>query len=225
MMKWSGLTLILTGMAGWQAMAAEPPVQVIYRFDEHRTLELKGWNCEGALWFIDTRRGIRSEVASQFYRLFTGKFVHPSEQYIAITDYTVSGILASKDYGRTWRNPLTLDHPRKEEVESFTVVNNQGFMQMKDGSLYLSSLPFDDPRLAKGGPGIHYVDSYFGDKHHIRPESPGPAWGMQYVWLTKLNNHTAGLKTNWQNLPEGVPEVKDYKGWDHMRCNPDAGLE
>lgn len=224
-MKCLNIALLLTGLAGCQVMAAEPPVQVVYRFDEYRTLELKGWNCQGALWFTDTRRGIHSEVASQFYRLFTGKFIHPSEQYLAITDYTVSGILASKDYGRTWSNPLTLDHPNKDEVESFTIANNQGFMTTKDGALYLSSLPFGDPRLAKGGPGIDYVDSYFGDKHHIRPESPGPAWGMEYVWLTELKNLTSGLYTNWQNLPPQVPEVKDYKGWDRMRCNPDKGLE
>ena len=28
-------------------MAKEPPTQVIYRFDDHRYLELKGWDCEG----------------------------------------------------------------------------------------------------------------------------------------------------------------------------------
>jgi hypothetical protein len=26
--------------------ASEPPTQVVYRFDDHRYLELKGWNCE-----------------------------------------------------------------------------------------------------------------------------------------------------------------------------------
>ncbi|HCT5794251.1 TPA: hypothetical protein OT205_002639, partial [Enterobacter hormaechei] len=27
--------------------AKEPPTQVVYRFDDHRYLELKGWGCEG----------------------------------------------------------------------------------------------------------------------------------------------------------------------------------
>ena len=27
--------------------AQQPPTQVIYRFDDHRYLELKGWGCEG----------------------------------------------------------------------------------------------------------------------------------------------------------------------------------
>ncbi|HHT2172769.1 T6SS immunity protein Tli3 family protein, partial [Enterobacter hormaechei] len=28
-------------------LAKEPPTQVVYRFDDHRYLELKGWDCEG----------------------------------------------------------------------------------------------------------------------------------------------------------------------------------
>ncbi|MGU0056868.1 T6SS immunity protein Tli3 family protein [Enterobacter hormaechei] len=32
----------------------EPPTQVVYRFDDHRFLELKGWGCEGELWYTDT---------------------------------------------------------------------------------------------------------------------------------------------------------------------------
>ncbi len=53
--------------------ANEPPTQVVYRFDDHRYLELKGWDCEGELWYTDTQRGIHSEVVSQFYRIFTKK--------------------------------------------------------------------------------------------------------------------------------------------------------
>ncbi|HHX8208307.1 TPA: T6SS immunity protein Tli3 family protein, partial [Enterobacter hormaechei] len=34
--------------------AKEPPTQVVYRFDDHRYLELKGWGCEGQLWYTDT---------------------------------------------------------------------------------------------------------------------------------------------------------------------------
>ncbi len=27
----------------------------------------------------------------------------------------------------------------------------------------------------------------------------------------------------YQGLPDKVPEVKGYTGWDHMRCDMDAG--
>ncbi len=53
--------------------AQQPPTQVIYRFDDHRYLELKGWGCEGELWYTDTLRGIHTEPVSQFYRIYTKK--------------------------------------------------------------------------------------------------------------------------------------------------------
>ena len=64
--------------------ASEPPTQVVYRFDDHRYLELKGWDCEGELWYTDTQRAIHSQVYLQFYRIFTRKFIHPSEKYMSI---------------------------------------------------------------------------------------------------------------------------------------------
>ena len=81
------IPVLLTGCDGAFDTVQPPlpvPVQVVYRFDDHRYLELKGWDCEGALTYVDTRRNIRSEVTSQFYRLFTKKYVHPSERYIAL---------------------------------------------------------------------------------------------------------------------------------------------
>ncbi len=38
-----------------------------------------------------------------------------------------------------------------------------------------------------------------------------------------LEGSSQQLKTNWQDLPDKVPEVKDYAGWDRMRCDMDAG--
>ncbi|HAS1312635.1 TPA: hypothetical protein I4D15_20915, partial [Enterobacter bugandensis] len=108
---------------------------------------------------------------------------------------------------------------------SFTVVNDQGFLQTKH-RLYMSSKPFDDPRLAAGGPGIEYtVDDGTGQKvsGKVEPRSPGWPWGMVYMTKQGLEGSTEQLKTNWQNQPDKVPEVKGYTGWDHMRCDMDAG--
>ncbi|MGR5945981.1 T6SS immunity protein Tli3 family protein [Enterobacter sp. C4G1] len=214
--------------------ASEPPTQVVYRFDDHRYLELKGWDCEGELWYTDTQRGIHTEPVSQFYRIFTKKYVHPSEKYIAITGWGVGGFRVSKDYGQTWQiaqfspgeNDLNgMNAPQQEDVLSFTVVNDQGFLQTRH-RLYMSSKPFDDPRLAAGGPGIEYtVDDGTGQKvsGKVEPRSPGWPWGMVYMTKQGLEGSTEQLKTNWQNQPDKVPEVKGYTGWDHMRCNMNAG--
>ncbi|HAT1623095.1 TPA: hypothetical protein I8Y04_004861 [Raoultella planticola] len=107
---------------------------------------------------------------------------------------------------------------------SFTVVSDQGFLLTRQGNLYMSSKPFDDPRIIPGGAGVDYVDVY-GNKHHLRPGSAGPKWGLLYIPPKSLKYLTASELTNWQDLPTHVPEVRNYKGWDHMQCNPDKGLK
>ncbi|WP_446186873.1 T6SS immunity protein Tli3 family protein [Enterobacter asburiae] len=217
------------------AQAQDAPTQVIYRFDDHRYLELKGWNCEGALYYVDPVRGIRSEVSSQFYRAFAGKYVHPSERYIAIPSWDTDAFAVSKDYGKTWKSapfntgfhtvePDGSNSPSRENMLSFTVVNDQGFLLTRQGNLYMSSKPFDDPRILPGGAGIDYVDED-GDKHHLRPGFAGPKWGLSYIPPKTIDLLTDQFLTNWQDLPTRVPEVRNYKGWDHMQCNPDKGFK
>ena len=214
--------------------AKEPPTQIVYRFDDHRYLELKGWGCEGELWYTDTLRGIHTRPVSQFYRIFTKKFVHPSERYIAIPTWDDPGTMISKDYGKTWspqffsvgpNEPDGTNQPSYEDIISFTVVNDQGFLLTKH-RLYMSSKPFEDPRILPGGPGIAYtVDDGMGNKVRgkLEPGSSGPAWGLDYITKEGLHEDIAQFKTNYQDLPDSVPDVKGYTGWDHMRCDMDAG--
>ena len=227
------LPLLLTGCDGAFDTVQPPlpvPVQVVYRFDDHRYLELKGWDCEGELWYTDTKRGIHTQPGLQFYRIFTKKYVHPSERYIAIMSWDSQGFRVSKDYGRTWKSveyaPTSSEDdgtssPKREDIVSFTVDNDQGFLLTKQGRIYMSSKPFDDPRLAPGGPGITY--ELDGEKQEITPQFPGPAWGLDYFNPKTLSHLVDHHKANYQDLPQSVPEVKHYTGWDHMRCDMDAG--
>ncbi|WP_312416850.1 hypothetical protein [Pseudescherichia sp.] len=227
----TGITLAaVLVISGCQAKTKEPPIQVVYRFDDHRYLELKGWDCEGELWYTDTQRGIHTEPVSQFYRIFTRKFVHPSEKYIAITGWGADGFIVSKDYGQTWHpvrfapghnEPNGDDYAPYEDVLSFTVVNDQGFLQTKH-RLYMSSKPFDDPRILPGGAGIHY-ELEDGVTGNIKPGSAGWAWGMVYMTKQGLKDTVQELQTSWKDQPDQIPEVKGYTGWDHMQCNMDAG--
>ncbi|MEG5544122.1 hypothetical protein DEO48_11230 [Enterobacter sp. CGMCC 5087] len=225
----TGIALV-TVLIGSGCQAKEPPTQVVYRFDDHRYLELKGWDCEGELWYTDTKRGIHTQPASQFYRIFTRKFIHPSEKYIAITGWGADGFIVSKDYGQTWRSvgfspsgnePNGDNHGPYEDVLSFTVVNDQGFLQTRH-RLYMSSKPFDDPRILPGGAGIQY-ELEDGTKGDIKPGTAGWAWGMVYMTKQGLKDTVQELQTSWQNQPDRVPEIKGYTGWDHMRCDMDAG--
>ena len=219
------LALFVTGCHARQKI----PTQVVYRFDDHRYLELKGFNCEGELWYSDTLRGINSQIYFQSYRIFTSKYMHPSQHYIAVTSWEASGFRVSKDYGQTWQlatfspglnEPDGMNQAPRGDAISFTVVNDQGFLQTKH-SLYMSSKPFDDPRLASGGGGIQYRIN--NDNYEITPQFPGPKWGMSYMTMRGLEHDVAHYQTNWQDLPDQIPEVKDYKGWDHMSCDMDAG--
>ncbi|ENP2075704.1 sialidase family protein [Klebsiella michiganensis] len=210
--------------------AKEPPTQVVYRFDDHRYLELKGWNCEGELWYTDTQRGIHSQPYFQFFRIFTKKFVHPSERYLVIPNWDPGAFRVSKDYGKTWttatyspgeNEPNGDSSPPRDDILSFTVVNDQGFLQTKH-RLYMSSKPFDDPRILPGGPGITYtLDD--GTVQRIDPQYPGWAWGGVYFTKEGLDGKVVRHEANYQDLPDEVPEVKNYQGWDHMRCDMDVG--
>ncbi|KFC83467.1 T6SS immunity protein Tli3 family protein [Buttiauxella agrestis] len=240
-------TLLFVGIVLLTACHAKPkppPTQVVYRFDDHRYLELTGYHCEGGLRYIDTERNIQHQIydVSDGYRIFTKTFIHPSERYIAITSYEGGGFAISKDYGKSWDGAsyspgggaikYGASYPIREEIESFTVVNDQGFMLTKKGELYLSSKPFDDPRLEPGGSGIEYtITTGKGktQKELIRPGEGGGAWGENYLsWNSILGPDSWTIyayRSNFQNIPNKVPKVKNYKGWDHMRCNPDLGLE
>ena len=209
----------------------QKPVQVVYRFDDHRWLELKGFNCEGALWYVDQKRGIRSEVHDWGYRIFTKSYIHPSERYIAIPTWGMTGAMSiSKDYGKTWITSDAYgeeedgsDKPEYKNIKSLTVVNDQGFLLTRQGHLYMSSLPFDDPRLEPGGPGIDYTITSRGKEiaHHINAVRPGArsTWGINYVDPRILHRLVDQYFANFQNLPDKVPEVKNYRGWTHMRCD------
>ncbi|MNC00522.1 hypothetical protein D3C75_478520 [compost metagenome] len=86
----------------------------------------------------------------------------------------------------------------------------------------MSSKPFDDPRILPDGAGIPFT-AEDGSNHRLKPRAPGWAWGMVYMTQKGLKQSTNQFRVEWQDLPDQVPEVKDYKGWDHMSCDMDAG--
>ena len=256
-MKPGNTVRIIIGAVSLFAIAActkKTPSQVIYRFDDNRYLELIGYDCEGYVVYHDIKRNIHKSIyGNPIYRVFSGEFIHPSEQYILVPEWEPGAYKISKDFGQTWQvatymasfpalernsDGIMRDSPEGKEIKRVVVVNNQAFISTAQGHLYMSSYPFDDPRLKPGGPGIDY--QYFDDtyylyrpgKHkssgeyvnaHIRPESPGYAWGMVIFMKKGLDNLVESEKANYQNLPDKEPEVVGYKGWTRMRCDMNAG--
>jgi hypothetical protein len=171
-----------------------PPTQVVYRFDDHRYLELTGWRCEGAIYYIDTKRNIRGEVASQFTRLPLLPITHADNDgdFIFFPDTDISSFLISKDYGKTFQDSTWIgSRPSVEEIKKVTVVNRQAFLEGKDGRLYMTSRPI------------------------------GNRWGQNMIdVLNTLPNSTDEDLPEYQNMPKSVPIIKNYKGWTEMHCNP-----
>lgn len=196
--------LAISALIPWLPSShAEPPrkpsTQIVYRFDDHRYLELTGYGCEGAVSFVDTNRGIRTEVVSQFWRLFLGRYVHADNDsgYLVVPYEDGSAFEISKDFGKTfntarWVGMHPFGFPGKDNVLSITVVGQQAFIKTRDQRLAMTSKPFGDH------------------------------WGMRVI---DVKNHLPTTKykhlPEFQNLPTTIPEVKDYKGWSQMRCDPD----
>ncbi|MCS8553889.1 hypothetical protein N0B36_20810 [Citrobacter sp. XY323] len=255
-MKMRSTLKIIIGAISLCAVSActKSPSQIIYRFDDNRYLELIGYDCEGYVVYHDIKRNIHKSIYSNpIYMVFTGEYIHPSEQYVLVPEWEPGAYKISKDYGQTWQvasymSPFQgqernsegnmVDRPEGKEIKRVVVVNNQAFITTSQNHLYMSSYPFEDPRLKPGGPGIDY--KYFDDtyylykpgKHksngeyvdgHTSPEFPGRAWGTVVFMKTALAHLTEGYKANYQNLPDKEPEVEGYKGWTRMRCDLDAG--
>ncbi|MBJ8402081.1 MULTISPECIES: hypothetical protein [Citrobacter] len=249
-----GIIIGAVSLCAITACTKKTPSQVIYRFDDNRYLELIGYDCEGYVVYHDIKRNIHKSIyGNPIYRVFSGEFIHPSEQYVLVPEWEPGAYKISKDYGQTWQvakymapfpalernsDGVMRDRPEGKEIKRVVVVNNQAFITTSKNHLYMSSYPFDDPRLKPGGPGIDY--KYFDDtyylyrpgKHkssgeyvnaHIRPESPGYAWGMVIFMKKGLDNLVESEKANYQNLPDKEPEVVGYKGWTRMHCDMNAG--
>ncbi len=93
------IAILLLIIMHFISLAQAGSQQVIYRYDENRFLVLVGQRCQGALWYVDSKRNIKTEVLSGSYKVFAKPYIHPSERYIAITDYASSFFLVSRDYG------------------------------------------------------------------------------------------------------------------------------
>lgn len=173
----------------------QPPTQVVYRFDEHRYLELTGWRCEGGVYYVDAKRNIRGEISSQYTRVFLPPITHADNDgnFIFFPFSDLSGFMISKDYGKTFGPSSWIDsRPGVEEIKKVTVVNQQAFLEGKDGRLFVTSKPI------------------------------GNRWGQNVVDVVNVLPYvTTRDRPEFQDMPKSVPPVKDYKGWTEMRCDPD----
>lgn len=78
------------------------------------------------------------------------------------------------------------------KISAITVVDQQTFIETKDGRLFMTYEPFGD------------------------------GWGRNVIdVVNKLPDTVFRELPEFQNLPRKVPEVKNYAGWTEMHCDPD----
>ncbi|WP_456299681.1 T6SS immunity protein Tli3 family protein [Nitrogeniibacter aestuarii] len=191
------LLLLTVGLNGCKATLSsrDVPTQIVYRFDDHRYLTLTGHVCEGAIHYVDERKGLNTEVMHQFARVFLPDITHADNDgdYVFIPYSDVSGFRVSRDGGRTFATANWVGSREfgVDQIKKLTVVNQQAFIELKDGRLFMTSKPF------------------------------GQGWGLGVI---DVENHLPTTvfkhRPEFQDLPTKVPEVKNYKGWTQMRCDP-----
>lgn len=169
------------------------PTQIVYRFDDHRYIQLTGYRCEGRAYFIDEKEKIYYELAAHSWDLFTGPFIHPSKNYISIPLSDLSAISISTNGGRTFRMAHFYSiskRPKPNEVENYSVINGRTYVLTKTGELYVT-------------------EDTFGSKSN---------W-----LYSKNDEDDSEIIARNNIVPEHIPPIADdYSGWDRMRCNYSA---
>ena len=104
--------------------------QVVYRYDEHRYLELQGENCEGLMWYHDDANNIHTRINIPFFtktQLPTFHYYNPGKNYIAIPANDMSFVLFSLDQGQTFRIGEVTSYAAvpAEKVERFIGIDDR----------------------------------------------------------------------------------------------------
>ena len=85
---------------------ARPPIQIVYRFDDHRYIENDpgpGYNlpCQGELFYVDERLSIRTQVGGNSKRNPEGLFKVVNSPYVVTR--SDASVRVSFDQGRTFK--------------------------------------------------------------------------------------------------------------------------
>ena len=124
--------LAIIPLPGEDKVKYTAPTQVVFRFDEHRFIQLTGYGCQGRMYYVDDQKQIYYELARHSAKVLTEPFAHMPEDYIFVPLSDYSAIDFSQDGGRSFG---TIDietyegmgsyQPTYHTVENIVVMNNQ----------------------------------------------------------------------------------------------------
>ncbi len=182
--------------ASGSPLRTQPVKQIVYQFDDYRHLELVGHACEGAIYYVDRKRRIRTSYMEQFARVFLPPIVHADNDgdFIFLPLDDASSVAVSRDHGRTFKYARWVGgrYFDVREIDAVTIWKRQAYVTLKDGRLFMTSKPFGD------------------------------RWGLDIIEVhDQLPATTLAERPQFQDLEKSVPEIEGYRGWSEMRCDPD----
>ena len=191
--------LAIIPLPGEDKVKYTAPTQVVFRFDEHRFIQLTGYGCQGRMYYVDDQKQIYYELARHSAEVLTEPFAHMPEDYIFIPSSDYSAIDFSQDGGRSFGTIdietyeyMEIYQPNYNTVENIVVMNNQLFFKDKNRGIFRSPKPI--------GSGFTVLS----------------ATNEKY-----LAGHRQYKGYRWTDQPQTMPIMPaNYSGWQRWQCAP-----
>ena len=191
--------LAIIPLPGEDKVKYTAPTQVVFRFDEHRFIQLTGYGCQGRMYYVDDQKQIYYELARHSAKVLTEPFAHMPEDYIFIPSSDYSAIDFSQDGGRSFGTIdietyeyMEIYQPNYNTVENIVVMNNQLFFKDKNRGIFRSPKPI--------GSGFTVLS----------------ATNEKY-----LAGHRQYKGYRWTDQPQTMPIMPaNYPGWQQWQCDP-----
>ena len=81
--------LAIIPLPGEDKVKYTAPTQVVFRFDDHRFIQLTGYGCQGRMYYIDEQKQIYYELARHSGEVLTEPFAHMPEDYNTVENIAV----------------------------------------------------------------------------------------------------------------------------------------
>lgn len=226
--------------------------QVIYRYDADRYLELQGENCNGLIWYHDTKKNIHTRIEQTFFTAYwlpKYPYFNPGQHYIGIPTDDLSEIVYSIDGGRTFISSASVDAYAvvpPSYVERYIGVDDQSL-------IYPGELVYEkEPVTISGNTGYFILnngDIIFGASHNYDQmiawnKDKAPTMFLHYrakqryyslnKIFDKYNEDNLQVYGQYWRLFQENPDylahigkardivIEPYQGWDRIRCEVGA---
>lgn len=191
--------LAIIPLPGEDKVKYTAPTQVVFRFDEHRFIQLTGYGCQGRMYYVDDQKQIYYELARHSAKVLTEPFAHMPEDYIFVPLSDYSAIDFSQDGGHSFETihietyeGMGSYQPTYHTVENIVVMNNQFFLKDKNRGIYRSPKPIGSAFTVLSATNEKYLEGH-----------------RQYKGY------------RWTDQPQTMPIMPaNYPGWQQWQCDP-----